>query len=385
MPYRVHLEERPAGFAAASSKDGDKIPIIYREFTSSEDGEKFISRLDGTPAKILTLLESSTSIRASTVDHLIALIQQDGTTDVYINEANFLGKARLLKVVKQGDPILDVDIVDIEELWIEDVEFPQDVGIIFLFSQGWRKGLFFDFGPLLPAPVLRQYAVPKLFANLFNYLTFQQYFRLSDEDWNKLFAASWFPFIGIGKDALRDLLTRVREGWNTEELVDLIAERMKARLPVQRQLWNSYEALKPHAQFLDHAIDRFVHGDSISAVSILFPRIEGLLRELQVKLGSRSFKQIDLAGAPHTTHTSWSSANSRLLPLRFKQYLENVFFASFTPGVTPTLSRNSVAHGVAPASLFSVKSAVIGFLVIEQLCYHLPPSKDETSPPPSEA
>jgi hypothetical protein len=385
MPHRVHLEQRPAGFAAASSKDGGTLPIIYREFTSSEDGEKFISRLDGTPAKILTLLEPIHDIRASTVDHLIALIQQDGTTDVYINEAKFLGKARLLKSVEQGDPILDTDIVDIEELWIDGVDFPKDVGIVFLFSQGWRKGLFFDFGPLLPEPVLRQYEVPKLFANLFNYLTFQQYFRLSEEDWNGLFSTSWFPFIGLGKDALRDLLTRVREGWDPDELVESIAKRIKERLPAQPQLWRSYEALAPHAELLDHATDRFVHGDSMSAVSILFPRIEGMLRELQANLGKGTFRQSDLAGAPHATHTLWSSANSRLLPLRFKEYLENVYFASFTPGVTPSLSRNSVAHGVAPASLYSVKSATIAFLVVEQLCYHLPPNKHTTSSPPSEA
>jgi hypothetical protein len=47
MPYEISLDERLAGYALedATGVEGHPTKIVVQEFTSSEDGELFISRL----------------------------------------------------------------------------------------------------------------------------------------------------------------------------------------------------------------------------------------------------------------------------------------------------------------------------------------------------
>ena len=70
--------------------------------------------------------------------------------------------------------------------------------------------------------------------------------------------------------------------------------------------------------------------------------------------------------------TKIENEKSLLLPQRFKHYLNDVYFADFNPesGNIP-LSRNSLGHGVAKATDFDKKSAVLGLLTVHQLFYFL--------------
>ena len=63
----------------------------------------------------------------------------------------------------------------------------------------------------------------------------------------------------------------------------------------------------------------------------------------------------------------------------FRKYMEQAYFASFEPGVTPVLSRNSVGHGVASAADFNEKGACLGLLILDQLFYFLPSMRPETA------
>lgn len=60
---------------------------------------------------------------------------------------------------------------------------------------------------------------------------------------------------------------------------------------------------------------------------------------------------------------------SLLLPDRFKEFLETVYFAPFDPTNVTDVSRHSVSHGVAPEEKLDLKSATIALLVIEQLLF----------------
>jgi len=53
MPFTVQLKELPCGYALddATGVEGSPTRVVVREFTSSEDGELLISRLDGWPTK----------------------------------------------------------------------------------------------------------------------------------------------------------------------------------------------------------------------------------------------------------------------------------------------------------------------------------------------
>ncbi len=61
---------------------------------------------------------------------------------VYVNECNVHVRARLSRPVEAGEGIFQHDLVDMDALVFEGVHVPSDAGVLYLFSAGWRKGLF---------------------------------------------------------------------------------------------------------------------------------------------------------------------------------------------------------------------------------------------------
>nr|WP_152029978.1 hypothetical protein [Pseudomonas sp. LPH1] len=373
MPYHIKFERPPMGVAISSARSGEEVAVAYREFTSSEDGDFFISRLESFPSVVINLLQAYPEIKPSLIDHLVVLIEPDGSADVYINELKIIGKVRIRRSVQKGDPIFDGDIVDIEAITFEGLEIPDDVAVMVLFSQGWRKGLFFDFGPILPTPIKRDFSLSHVLGGYYSYLAFQQYFKVTDDEWNKLLASGWFPFIGLQSDALKSLIEHIRNDWDPDQLLVDIASDIKDRMQQLKAAWATQELLSPHLDLFCHALGRFEQEDYISATAIFYPRIEGLLRSMQSISGGTSFKQDKLIEAPLRIASEHTHQYSRLLPDKFQKFLETVYFASFTPDNVTSLSRHTVSHGVAPSELYSLKAAVLGVLIVEQLCFHLPP------------
>jgi hypothetical protein len=63
------------------------------------------------------------------------------------------------------------------------------------------------------------------------------------------------------------------------------------------------------------------------------------------------------------------------LPKNFQRYLKEVYFAGFDPRNPMDLSRNTVSHGVAPVEKFSLKSSLIGLLILDQLFHYMRPQR----------
>lgn len=142
---------------------------MFREFTSTEDGQLFISRLEGTPTQILENILGSANVAASQTNSLLALIQPNGQTKVYWNEFQPIIQLRSKKKVKAGELIHIDHIMDIDRVKLPDEALAPDVGICYLFSFGWRKGFFFDFGPAQSGKnrVARDYDIGALLAHYF--------------------------------------------------------------------------------------------------------------------------------------------------------------------------------------------------------------------------
>ena len=71
-------------------------------------------------------------------------------------------------------PVNKDDVADVERLDIG-LTIPADAGFIFLFSVGWRKGLFYDYGPLLkPHAQLRPYDVPSVLGQAYCHVLFSE-------------------------------------------------------------------------------------------------------------------------------------------------------------------------------------------------------------------
>lgn len=378
MPFTVQLGTPPYGISLNSAQEGGTVRVAWRDFSSSEDGDSFIARLEDYPSHVLRLVGSPV-IKPSTVDHFLFLIKRDGECTVYVNELALMAKTRIRKNVSKGDPIYSDDILDIEELRFEGVDIPKDVGIFVLLSDGWRKGMYFDLGPLWNPPIERNYDISKLLGGYFNYLTYQQIFKITEKDWEALLALNWFPFVGLNTSTITELLNYVRSGWDPDELVGKIYVETAERVQVFLEHWRRSQVLSPHRDILTRAVERFEARDFISCVSILYPRLEGLLRSVANHTGETNFNQGNLAAAPAKAHGSSPNSYSRLLPQRFREFLSRVFFKSFDPsdprGSTDT-SRHTVAHGVAAEDGFNQKASLLAILMVEQVAYHLPASEN---------
>lgn len=366
MFVEIDLGNRPAGYALTSGRSGEKVNVQFREFTSTEDGQYFIQRLEGLPNDILQRLPSR--IFPSQVDHLLAICRSDGKADVCVNKLDPRALARVARPVEAGEDVTKDDFADVERFELG-VPIPDDAGFIFVFSVGWRKGLFYDFGPI--HGLVRQYDVASVLAQAYCHVLFQERFSISDSEWDSLFAAKWFPFVGLRNETINAMLNHVRSDWDPDEKLDDIISEIKERIPQMLDSWRNHSSFFPHIEILERAVERFQHGDSISCTGLLFPRIEGILRTHHTSLGTQV--------SPSTSNLTKSAVaakiqneRSLLLPHRFAKYLREVYFADFKPNAQNIdVSRHSVGHGVAVASKFNRKSAAIGILTVHQLSYFL--------------
>ena len=208
-------------------------------------------------------------------------------------------------------------------------------------------------------PQPRQYDVSALLGQAFCHVAFQERFSINDDEWNDLFEARWFPFIGLRDETINTLLSHVRNGWEPDEKLDDILSETKVRVPQMLQSWRNCHSFSPHIEILKSAVERFQNDDFVSCTASLFPRIEGILRTHHDSLGKQvSPSPTNLVDS--AVDTIIQNPRSLLLPARFRSYLEDVYFANFDPA-KPNIgvSRHSVAHGVADQSSFNKKSAVI--------------------------
>jgi hypothetical protein len=365
MPHEITLVSLPIGICTETQRGGDQIMVRSREFLSSEDGQEFIRRLEAVTGAYLDRLPHSALVRPSQVDHLLAIIRRDRTATVYVNELTPSINTRVGRRIERGEPVAKDDIVDICELDLE-VPIPPDTGIVFVFSVGWRKGLFYDFSPLTDGS-LRDFEPRHAFGYFYSRVLFQERFSISETEWDGLLAAKWFPFAGLTNGTIEKMLAHLRSGRNLDELTDLIVADMKTRLPGFLSSWNNHPAFTSHLLILERATERFLDGDYISCTSLLFPRIEGLLRTYHASMGSTdSAKQANLCAS--AVQANANRAGCLLLPKMFERYLSQVYFAAFDPkDVDIEVSRNSVSHGTASQAAFNAKAAVTGLLVTHQL------------------
>jgi hypothetical protein len=138
-------------------------------------------------------------------------------------------------------------------------------------------------------------------------------------------------------------------------------------------MWANIKSFEPHMDFISKAVEHYQKDDTMSCISVLFPRIEGIMRAYQSIQGQpEKASQKDLAGTVLQVNGDYQKHQyTPLLPLRFYQYLSDVYFANFDPlKKDNTLSRNTIGHGVATKENFDIKGATLGFLILDQLSYY---------------
>lgn len=373
MPVEIKLDNFPAGYAAHAAREGEQVGVITREFTSSEDGDIFISRLEGIPTDLINRLPQSLGIRPSVIDHFLAIIRPDKTATIYVNELDFITKIRVKRAMEKGELIYDDDVADIQKISFDKVSIANDVGVVFVFSVGWRKGFFYDVSPLTDSNAMRDYDLEVLLGHYYTYLSHQHLFKLTEDEWELLLSEQWFPFISLKKETNKNIINYLRNQLEIDELLGTIKEEVTAQSDKMLQRWSENPVIKPHFELINQAVSRYLQEDYISATSILYPRLEGVMRNIHAKVGSgKKATQGNLITSVIEGRQEKFSATSLLLPKMFRRFLKDVYFANFEPNKPAKLSRHSVAHGVASPQDFSLKAATLGLLILDQIFYFIP-------------
>lgn len=376
MPFEIDYGHKvPMGFVAEPVPRGSStVRVRLTAFYSSEDGDDFITCLDGFSSTLLDMLPPGSRPRESQIDHLVAIIRKGGKATVYINELNVTGKVRPKRAVEAGEPVRKDDIADIHEVEFEGIELPPDSALVIILSVGWRKGLYFDFSPLDPDNPRPRAVDPRiLLAEIYTYLSFQDRFKISDDQWDELFRQRWFPFIGLSTDQLRAILNHASLKAPIDPLLEDMVEEAQVHCARLRSMVSAHSALHDHRETLTRALQHFESGDYLSCATMLFPRIEGILRQRKKEVLPGRITQANLATAAVTDPSESRHSLSLLLPQKFNQFLEEVYFADFDPSNIEDVSRNTVSHGIAPEDKLSLKSALMAVLILEQIVRLMPP------------
>jgi hypothetical protein len=213
-----------------------------------------------------------------------------------------------------------------------------------------------------------------MLAQHYAYLGFQHLFKITDDEWDKLFCSQWFPFISLRESTVKDMIGNLRSGFDLDDLTERVSGEFDPSLPDKLNAWSSNAYFLPHIRAFERAVERHREGDYLSSTSILFPRLEGLMRTYHLTVNNPvEPSQNNLITSIIGECDLATNAYSLFLPKNFRRYLKEVYFARFDPRNPTELSRNTVSHGVAPIKKLSLKSSLIGLLILDQLFYYLRP------------
>jgi len=146
MLVEFQLEERLAGFANATVGPGEQVQVISRELISPDDAFHLMNRLDRMHGALFTKIPGLPA--PSLIDHLLVVIRSDLSATAYVNELQQVrAEVQLKRHVNAGELIYLRDIENITSVDLG-VEIGDDCAVVLMRSFGWRRSLFFDFGPL---------------------------------------------------------------------------------------------------------------------------------------------------------------------------------------------------------------------------------------------
>ena len=296
----------------------------------------------------------------------------------YVNEIRVVVRAKAQKVsppgIKAGQEVFEDDIADIDGVELLDsknnpIDIPPDCGFAALLSCGWRKALYFDFSVLGPNGRPRSEDLRKLFGTMYSRMMFQHLLSIPDGQWQRLIAWGWFPFIGLKGADRKGLIGWATEGRKPDGFLADIAHRFTEDLEARIDLWEKHDYFKDRIEFLSRAKERLDAGDFISAISVLYPQIEGVLRSLFTDENPNDHAKQD---SMVTNLVENKHSLSALLPERFQDYLLKVYFRDFdvATGEIP-LSRHTIAHGISNPKDYDFVTVAVGFMVLDQISHFL--------------
>ncbi len=375
MPVTLQLNGLPLGVSVGhAAAEDETVSVRTKEFLSSEDGNDLITRLEGITGTFPSVVGQKGAVLASQVDNFLAIVSKDCKATVYCNELQQVARVRVKRAIKAGEGVSKNDIADIDSLELRDasstpIQIPADHGFELVFSVGWRKCLYYDYSVFVEGTPNRTDNLPTLFGQFYAQLLFQELYSMKDQQWDAMTARGWFPFIWMTDQDRKNLIGFCDRDDPPLSIFEGICTNFKAVVQERTKSWKRSTLFGDHNEFIAAAVERFLEGDYVSCISVLYPRIEGLLRGLHLGIGSTT-NASQAALASNLVKNQFQ--HSLLLPRRFQKYLTDFYFQAFdqTSSDVP-LSRHTIGHGVSRAADYDFIRASLGFMILDQMFYYL--------------
>lgn len=161
MPQTFDLTERIAGIVVQPAKKGELVQVLTREALTSLDGAMFNWRLEELHGALFSRIPDLPL--PSQIDHLLVVIAPDLKATAYINELKPVAKIRIGRSIQAGEPVYPTDILELRSYDLG-VPIPIDSALAVVRSHGWRRALFYDFGPLMSEVRERNYDLSAVLA-----------------------------------------------------------------------------------------------------------------------------------------------------------------------------------------------------------------------------
>lgn len=365
-PIVFNIKNQWGGFTHKRVRPGEVGEVEVFGFHSFDEGIGFHKLLDN-----LNGLLNDAGISPSCVGQLLLVIEREKTT-LYVNEMFVVTlEVRAKKKISAGDTIVSRQIAGIERVQLHGVNIPDDAGVFLLLSHNWRRAFFFDFRPHYPTepPYKRDYDFEVVAGQLLSHLVYTEYFLLSEKEWDQVISVGWFPFMYLVGGLWDSLFESIKAGDSLEEDEQRIFDSFLLDIDTKLAAWLGKPILNQEEKILTRAVTAFKAEDWVSLISLVCPRIEGILRRSLSSSGGHSKIVESLRVHLETTNHQ----KSLLFPAPLERYFSETFFkfVDFSSN-EDTLNRHTLAHGIVSLDSMNRSYALRTMLLVDHLFYCLP-------------
>lgn len=363
-----------AGFAVEDSPYGqDSVEVSEIGFLTSDD-PKFSKYAKGAfDAYLGDVANSSYTASYCLVLHEDKSFEAFTDLDIQIRL-----QVRLKDGKAKGDGVTMKDLKDIIRLELVNIDIKSSDRLVFCFKVGWKFLFYYYFPAHKP---LNLEKVEFDLAHVYRWLLFNEELELLQDSatYEQLRKDGWFAFSELFGEDLKKLHLAYKAGDHFNAALDDFLDMFdKARLSKISQRWWESDIFLKHKKVLETGINSFNEGNYISAIHILVPKIDGILRfqlkedDPQKNVGSNISLDTLFELVQKKIYTSSKHNHSLLLAEDFVQYLKENFSASFNlNGEKVQFSRHSLLHGVLTDEDLTRVRALQVILVLDQIYFGL--------------
>jgi hypothetical protein len=306
---------------------------------------------------------------------VLLVIRSNNTAELWVDSAAVAVGARLKRDVKAGSIIFESDFADITDLRFPKVDIGKTDRVIYLFREGWRFGLFFDFNP---DSNLQIEEVNRTLGTIYRRLRYRHLYDLISNAalFQQLVVAGWFPFVEIlGGSDFNELIQFCEVGFPLDEAESrLLAKFDDLRLDGMLTRWIAKPHYASREAVLRSAVAAYKAKDPVAVLKIVLTEIEGVLSEAyHAESGSRAKLRQLLEFAKKAAEHKAGGPDTLFFPTAFAEYLDAYTFAKFDPGAPASGSagsRHAVGHGAASAESYTQTRALQAILTLDQLAFY---------------